>query len=308
LWIGLAKLEGLNSDESVFHSIRCTYQNIKGELVVTNKGVVFLQITGILEKGRERLHQFDFDEIHDLQSDKKGLGLFKHSIMLDHRSPSLGNHTYQYSCNQYKVNLFLALFERQKLILQTPNEIESTIQKLTKPKGDADLLEIVKNPKMRSYFLAVFLEEIETAILSLVKSKSIVDLVEVAKNQQVESLIVRLHGSSKGKISQEQVFNTVKDLVSHLISRGDLEGIVTDEGSYVSKALLAQEKVPYQILADFASIHSQLKNKGIIIHTLECPVCNIKSVYPQSGEVTICQFCGTIIQAIDIFKKFKDLL
>ena len=112
----------------------------------------------------------------------------------------------------------------------------------------------------------------------------------------------------KEKIPDNQVFNRVKETVVHLISRGDLDGIITDENRYVSNVMLARKTVQYQVVVDFASISSQLENKGIVLQTLECPSCNGKLEYPKNGDEIVCQFCGASVHAVDIFKKFKDLL
>jgi len=265
----LSKLDGINPDERVFYRTKSTFQNINGELIITDKGIVFLKSAGFLGKGRERLHYFGFDDIHGIRSEKKGL--FKHYIALDHRSLSWGNRTYRYSCSQQDVSAFLSAVQLQKSYLKIPEEIESVILSMIKPKGEADLLEISKNPK-------------------------------------VGSLIARLHRINQGKISDTQVFKQVKDVVIRLISKGDLDGIITDENRYVSNVILSRKTVQYQVVVDFASIFSQLENKGIVLQNLECPSCNGKLEYPKNGDVITCQFCGASVHAVDVFKKFKNLL
>ena len=261
--------EGINPDEQVFHRIRSTFQNTNGELVVTNKGIVFLKSAGFLGKGRERQHYFSFEDIHGIRSEKKGFT--GHYIALDHRSLSWGNRTYRYACSKKDASVFLGAVNLQKSYLKVPEETESTILSLIKPKGEADLLEVSKNPK-------------------------------------VKSLVARLQDIDQGKISDIQVFNRVKEIVVHLISKGHLDGIITDENRYVSNVMLARKTVQYQVVVDFASIYSQLENKGIVLQTLECPSCNGKLEYPKNGEEITCQFCGAAVHAVDVFKKFKDLL
>ena len=261
--------DGINPDERVFHRIKSAFQKINGELVVTNKGIVFLKSAGFLGKGRERLHYFSFEDMHGIRSEKKGL--LGCNIALDHRSLAWGNRTYRYACSKQDASQFLGAIELQKSYLKIPEEIESTILSIIKPKGEADLLEVSKNPKVRS-------------------------------------LVSRLQGIDQGKISDNQVFNRVREIVIHLISRGDLDGIITNENRYISNAILARKTVQYQVVVDFASIYSQLENKGIMLQTLECPSCNGKLEYPKNGEEITCQFCGAAVHAVDVFKKFKDLL
>lgn len=304
----MTKLEGITPDESVIHSIRCTYENLWGDLVLTNKGIVFLKIIGMLGQGRERLHQLNFDEIQLIRTKKKKSGIFRHGIVIDCQSGSLENQIYYYACEQYKAVLFLALSERQKLFLNTRKESSSIIQSLSNFKRDGDLLKVAKNPNMKPYVLIFFLEKTEAAILSLLRNKSDIDLFEVATNKQVHSLIARLHESDPRKMPKDQVYYTVTDLVSHLISRRDLDGIITDVGRYVSNRLLARIKVPFEELAEFETIFAQLNENGFLIWKLECPTCFKKIKYPKKGKKTTCQFCGSTIHAIDVFKKVKDLL
>lgn len=304
----MTKLEGITPNESVYHSIRCTYENLWGDLVITNKSIVFLKIIGMLGQGRERLHQLDFDEIHLIRTKKKKSGIFRHGIVIGYNSNSSENHTYYYSCEEYKAVFFLALYERQKLFLTTPKESSSIIQGLSNFKRDGDLVKVAKNPNMKPYVSTFFLEKAESVILSLLRNRSDVDLIEVATNNQVHSLIARLHESDPRKMPKDQVYYTVTDLVAHLISRRDLDGILTGVGRYVSNKALDRIKIPFENLADFETIFSQLKEKGLLIWTLECPNCFRKIKYPKKGKDISCQFCGSPILAIDVFNKVKDLL
>jgi hypothetical protein len=307
-WIGLTKLEGITADESVFHSVRCTYKNLLGDLVITNKGIVFLEIKGMLGEGRERLQQLDFDEIDLIKIKNKNSGIFKHSIEISYHSNHSENQTYCFSCEKHKAVLFLALYEKQKLSLNTPEESSYAIQSLSEFKRHGDLLNVAKNPKMKPYVTTFFLEKIEDTIQSQLINKSGVDLFEIAKNKQLHSLIARLHGSDPKQVSEEVVYYTVTDIVTHLISRRVLDGIITPVGSYVSNKDLARRKVPYDMLADFETIFAQLYENGFLIWKIECPTCFRKIKYPKKGKTTTCQFCKSPISAMDVFKKVKDLL
>jgi len=302
------KLEGITPDESVCHSIRCTYENLWGDLVITNRGIVFLEIKGMLGHGRERLQQLDFDEINLIKTKKKNSGIFKHCIEISYHSNQLENQTYYFSCEKYKAILFLALYERQKLSLKTPEESSSAIQSLSKFKRYGDLLNVAKNPKMKPYVTTFFLDKTEATILSQLRKRSHVDLFEVARNKEVHSLIARLHDSDSKQLSKDQVYYTVTDIVANLISRRNLDGIITEVGSYVSNRNLARKKVPYDMLADFETIFAQLHENGFLIWKIECPTCFRKIKYPKRGKKTTCQFCKSPILAMDVFKKVKDLL
>jgi len=304
----LQKLEGITSDESVFHSVRCTFENIWGDLAITNRGIVFLEIKGMLGEGRERLQQLDFDEIDLIKTKKKNSGIFKYCIAISYHSNQLENQTYCFSCEKYKAVLFLALYERQKLSLKSPEESSSAIQSLSKFKRHGDLLNVAKNPKMKPYVTSFFLEKTEAALLSQLRNSSGADLYEVAKNKQVHSLVARLHESDPKQLSKDQAYYTVTGIVAHLISRRALDGIITEVGSYVSNRDLARRKVPYDMLADFETILAQLYENGFLIYKIECPTCFRKMKYPKRGKNTTCKFCKSPIAAMDVFKKVKDLL
>ncbi len=304
----MTKLEGINPNESVFHIIRCIYENHWGDLVITNKGIVFLKIKGMLGEIRERLHHLDFDEIRSIQIRKKKSRIFTHGLAIGYQSKPSESQTYYYSCEEYKAVLFLALFERQKLFLKNPDESHSTIESLSKFKRDGDLLNVAKNPKMKPYVSTFFLEKAKDLILSLLKHKTDIDLFEVASKKQVHSLIARLHETDPRKISTSQVYHTITDLVAHLISQRDLDGIISNVGIFVSNKALGRIKVPFDMLADFETIFAQLNEIGLLIWMLECPICFRKIKYPKKGKETTCQFCGSPILAIDVLKKVKDLL
>ncbi len=304
----MAKIDGIKANESILHKIRCTYNGVMGDLVLTNKGIVFLEIKGMLGERRERLHQFNYDEIGRIQTKKKRSGIYTHGIQLHQMSNSSENQSYYYSCEEHEAVLFLAFFEQQKLLQTTPKEISSTIQSLTTIKRNADLLKVAENPKMRPYFIAFCLEKLESEILSLLKDRFDVDLLEVAKGRQMQSLVALLHESDPRKMTLNQVYYTVVDFVAHLILRGELDGKVTELGRYISSKALTRINAPIDTIADFETIFSQLHEKGILIWALECPNCFRKIKYPKKGKEITCQFCKTPIHARDVLKKFVDLL
>ncbi|MFX1560023.1 MAG: hypothetical protein ACFFBL_05510 [Promethearchaeota archaeon] len=304
----MTKLEGAKTNESVFHTIRCTYKEDMGDLVLTDKGVSFFKIKGMLGEGRERLHQLDFDEISRIRTKKKKSGIYQHGIVIGCQPESSENQTYLYSCEKYKAALFLSFFERQKLLLKSPEEISSTTLSLSTIKRNADLLKVAENPKMRPYFFSYSLEKIEAEILNLLKHRFEVDLYEVAMNTQIHSLVALLHESDPKKIPKDQVYSTVTDIAAHLISQGELDGIITDTGRYISNKALARINGPFEMLSDFKTLFAQLNEKGILVWALVCPTCSRKIKYPKKGKTTTCQYCKETIHAKDVFKKFVDLL
>jgi hypothetical protein len=308
LWRVLKQPEGMKTDESVYHKIRCSYEEQMGDLVLTDRGVTYLQIKGILGDRHERLHEFGYNEIDRIRTKKKQSGIYRHGIMIGQEDESSLNHQFYYSCEKHKAVLFHSLFERQKLLLETPGDMTSTIQSLEMIKRNADLLKVAKNPKLRPYFFAFALDKLEDEILTILKYRFEVDLFELAGNKDIHSLVALLHETDTRKIPKDQVYYTVTDLVHHLISQGDLEGIVTELGTYVSNKALDRIPAQYDDIADFKTIFSQLNEKGVLVWALECPACSRKIKYPKMGKNTTCQFCGETIYARDVLKKFVDLL
>ena len=304
----MTKVEGIKVNESIVHSIRCTYQELLGDLVLTDNGISFLEIRGMLGQSREQLHRFDFDKIRRIRTKRKIAGIFRHGIVIDHQSEFLEKQSYYFSCEEYKAVLFLAFLERQKLLVKTPQEISSTIQSLSMIKRNADLFTVAKNPKMRPYFFAFALGKLETEILNLLRDRFDIDLLELSLSKQTHSLVALLHESDSRKITKDKVFHTVTDLTTHLISRGELDGIVTEFGRYVSNRALARITIPLDMVADFETLFTQLNENGLIIWALECPTCFKKMKYPEKGKETTCEFCKETIHAIDVFKKFLGLL
>jgi hypothetical protein len=308
VWIGLKRLEGIEADESVIQRVRCTYKNHWGDLVLTSKSIIFLKTKGILGQGRERFHQFDFDEIGRIQIRKKKRGIFRQGLVIDYEPESTKKQKYYYACEEHKAVLFLAFYEREKLQPRSSKETASTIRSLSTYKRNADLLKVAKNPRLRPYFYSFALERVEEDILGLLVHRFDADLFETAKEKRVVSDVALLHGSDSRKVPRDQVYNTVVDMVSYLTDKGELDGIVTEVGKYVSNRALARVTVPYDMISDFQTIFSQLHEKGVLIWALECPKCFRKIKYPKNGQETKCQFCNETIRAKDVLEKYADLL
>lgn len=302
------KPEVIETDRSVIHRIRCTHEENLGDLVLTDKGISFVGIKGILGESHERLHQFEFDDIRHIRTKRKQSGIFSHGVSISHHTESGENQSYFFSCEEYKAALFLSFFERQILLRETPRDLSITIQSLETIKRHADLLKVAKNPKLRSYFFAFALDKLEMEIMGLLEHRFDVDLFEVALSRPMHSLVALLHESEPKKVLKVHVFQTIIDLVSHLISRNRLDGIITDAGRYVSNKALERIPDQYDVLADFHTIFAQLNEKGILVWALDCPTCYRKIKYPKSGTTTMCQFCSETIHAKDVLRKFVDLL
>ena len=303
----MKETEGTKTDESVYHKIRCSYEEQLGDLLLTDRGVTFLQIKGILGEGHEQLHQFDYNDIDRVRTKKRMSGIYRHGLVIGEQNGSSPNNSYLYSCEEHKAVLFHSFYERQKLLFQTPGEMTSTIQSLSMIKRNADLLKVAKNPNMRPFFFTFTLDQLEGEILSILRHRFEVDLLELAGNHEIHSLVALLHEADIRRVQKDEVYRTIMDLVANLISRGELEGVITDLGTYVSNKALDRIPAQYDTIADFKTIFSQLHEKGLLIWAIECPHCSRKIKYPKIGKTAECQFCGNTIYARDVLKKYVNL-
>ncbi|MFW9889153.1 MAG: PH domain-containing protein [Candidatus Thorarchaeota archaeon] len=265
----MSQPEGINPDERVIFNASCNYRNFKGDLFVTNRRLVFLKKSGRLGTGREVFHDFLFADLQGIRTEKKGLlGV---NLAIDHHNPTRGILTYRYSCSANDAKELLRAIKTQMKRSGTPEELEALIMSLIKPKGEADLHAVAMDPNVRK-------------------------------------LVARVQGVATKTLSEDQYFLNVKNTVVRLITTCQLDGIITEDDTYMSNAMLGRKSVQYQVVVDFNTLYAQLENKGIVLQTLECPSCNGKLEYPKDGDTIVCQFCNANVHALDIFKKFKDIL
>ena len=142
--------------------------------------------------------------------------------------------------------------------------------------------------------------------LKYIKPVASINLKEVASAEEIRNSLSRI--LSKSNLSEDIVFSGVIDRVRILIANGILDGIIDSSGMYTSNASLSRKSVQYQVAIDFTGLFTQLKGKGIVLESLECPSCKGTLQYPESGSIVSCTFCGATVSAIDVFDKFKGLL
>jgi len=67
-------------------------------------------------------------------------------------------------------------------------------------------------------------------------------------------------------------------------------------------------RIKVSITVDFNNLIAQLKDRGIILQSIECPKCGGKISLPKTGNITTCTYCGSQISAIDVYERFKSIL
>jgi len=69
------------------------------------------------------------------------------------------------------------------------------------------------------------------------------------------------------------------------------------------------ELKPKKVLViDFAKIVEKLKETGVVIKAVKCPVCGGSVDLPEKGDIVKCPYCGTTLKAIDVYKLLKKIL
>ena len=276
--------EGLNVGEQVRSSTAASFQSIdtlpngyqreiltRGMLVLTQNGVVFIESKGVLSTKFVRHHSYDYDSIGAVRTESRGFTgslTGEEFLVLDIDDP--GNVlTLKYSCKKDECL-------RLKKIIADKLALKSSI------------------------------EGFEKELIRQVKPVTEVDLRDVAKTRAVRDSLARI--LNRTDLTKTIVLNAVIDKVRELIADGLLDGVIDSSGVYSSKLSLSRKSVQYQVAIDFNSLFTQLKGKGIVLESLECPSCKGSLQYPEAGSVISCTFCGATVSAVDVFEKFKGLL
>ncbi|MFW9964725.1 MAG: hypothetical protein ACFFCX_14250 [Candidatus Sifarchaeia archaeon] len=262
------------SNEEVILKVSCRCNNLTGDLLVTNHGVSFEKTSGFLGSGRTRIHHFSFDDLENVRIESKGIigsiggGV---SLAIDHRSQAWGNRINRYHMGKRQAEQVISAINQMRVYLDAPEQLENAVLMMVKPEGEADIKIISGRP--------------------LIREK-----------------VAHLKGKNTSELYDSDVYPIVRRVVAKLIADGKLDGIITEEGKYVSSAMVTRKTVQYQVVLDFATLLSQLENKGIILQSLDCPSCSGKLEYPKDGSSFNCKYCGATVKAIDVFEKFKALL
>jgi hypothetical protein len=63
-----------------------------------------------------------------------------------------------------------------------------------------------------------------------------------------------------------------------------------------------------QLILDFSFLKSILEKGGVVMQSMRCPSCGANLQMPKSGTTVKCDYCGTSVNAIDIFERLRKLL
>jgi ribosomal protein S27AE len=91
-------------------------------------------------------------------------------------------------------------------------------------------------------------------------------------------------------------YNDLQQSLNMLISRG----------LAAKKEEKRKERIQYVL--DFSFLKMQMEKGGVIVQNIKCPNCGASVVLPSGGSSMICQYCGSMIYAQDVFDKMKGLI
>jgi hypothetical protein len=282
--VEMDRREGLNFDEEELACFLAQFETSSrglqgtpmarlnvGELILTQKGIVFIETKGITRSKRVRAHSFDYDTIDSVRSESRGITgsiWAQEFIVIEIDSPEISS-VLKYSCHKDDCVRIKKMLEDRVSFGFSGDKFRNELLRILKPLAEANLKQISQMKSIR-----VILDEI----------------------------------LGKKFANQENYLKAVIDMTRSLISEGHLEGVLDKSGQYISRLSLERRHVQYQVSIDFASLFTQLKGKGIVLESLECPSCKGKLQYPETGNMITCNFCGSNVSATDVFEKFKTFL
>lgn len=217
-------------DEKVWDSTRAAFQTIVpisngiqredltvGEVVLTQKGLVFIETRGMFSVKHVRHHAYDYDSIKAVRTESRGITgslTGEEFLVIDIEDP--GNSlTLKYSCKK-----------------DDCTRIKRTI---------ADRLTLKSS-----------MEQFEKELVRQIKPAAEIDLNEVAKTESVRSILTRVLNTPFP--DDDIVLNAVIDKVRSFIADGVLEGVIDNSGMYTSKLSLSRKSVQYRVAIDFNGI------------------------------------------------------
>jgi hypothetical protein len=84
---------------------------------------------------------------------------------------------------------------------------------------------------------------------------------------------------------------------------------IADWCSYRKRELETERrKDKIQLVIDFSSLKQYMANGGLVLQKTKCPECSAPLVLPEAGNQMLCQHCGSVVMAQDIFEKIKSLI
>lgn len=113
--------------------------------------------------------------------------------------------------------------------------------------------------------------------------------------------------STNNKAKGEDLINQASKLEEEIKQR--IEGLALSVKEHLSKVDRVRTTTPIHL--DIGQLLDALKEKGVILETIECPNCKGMleiSKLPKNEEIFKCKHCNKPILVVNIFERFKEIL
>jgi len=125
-------------------------QWLGGEIVVTQRGIVFLEATGLFKTSRMRHHAIPFSAIVGARIETRGItGAFTGQVFLAiDFSTGVESVTRRYSCSRSEAERICAQVNERVQVAGASRELPNEILRLVKPRGEIGIQELIEAPSI----------------------------------------------------------------------------------------------------------------------------------------------------------------
>lgn len=134
-------------------------------------------------------------------------------------------------------------------------------------------------------------------------------VTDISSSEGLLTKIIRIVASSQGRAWHIQKLEAPAGGVWKSADLKEAKAV----GEEIVRRRLAQiedekKRERIQFVIDFSFLKEEMLKGGITVQSVNCPNCKAPVVLPAMGSQTKCQYCGSILQAQDVFEKLKGLL
>ena len=169
---------------------------------------------------------------------------------------------------------------------------------------------------MRNLFKDYVIEDIKRRTTTPFQYENLSSDIKVLVNKAT-NIYIKMHLTNQManqlKSKRKSIFSFQKKnlLIEEKNFRKDYEKFEQEYEKVLKEIIEKLEKTKKDkptIIIEFSSIRDFIKEKGIVLQPLKCPVCGAPLDIPNEGNIIICPYCGSTIKALDVFEKIKSLL
>jgi transposase len=108
----------------------------------------------------------------------------------------------------------------------------------------------------------------------------------------IRRMIDQLSKSKRSLFSQKSLDPRIEAL------KKDYEKLSKEYESLIN-SIIEKAKI---IFMDFGELKNFLRNSGIVLQPINCPVCGASLDLPENGRVVKCPYCGTTLKVAEIYE------